>query len=66
MTDMEKDAQREKKTRERMSMFVRSRILTLELGVKIIAMNFVTGEAILHFTQDDAPIIAAMAGGGTS
>lgn len=48
--------------RLRMSLFIRSRLLARELGVVIVAMNFITGEALIHFTPDDAPVVASLAG----
>lgn len=62
MTEEEKDAKRESEQKERMSRFIRSRLWSQELGVTIYAMNFVTGQAMVYFSPEQAPLLANMEG----
>ena len=64
MTEHEKDLQREAETKERLSQFVRGRLLARELGVEILWMNFVTGESLIKFVPENAARVASMAGVG--
>lgn len=53
---------KEVEKKERLSRFIRSRLLALELGVQVVAMNFVTGEALIRFDREDAPFVASVGG----
>lgn len=60
--DERKDMERRQETTERLSRYVRSRLLAEELGVDIVFMNFETGMAILNFKPEDAPLVASLGG----
>lgn len=47
----------------RMSRFIRARMMAQELGVKIIAMDFSSGLALVKFDGETGPLLAATHGG---
>lgn len=62
MTDeQQKEVKRQEEIQARLSVFIRARLLAVELGVKIVAMDFTSGRALLKFEREDAATVAALA-----
>jgi len=56
-------ARREREA-DRLSRFIRCRLMAMELGMTVIAMDFTSGLALIRFDGETGPLLAAGKGGG--